>query len=57
MEETKVLTLRMNKKTWTFLKKKAVDREMSLCALINDCLEKYKKKCEKVLTSSDTMVS
>jgi predicted DNA-binding ribbon-helix-helix protein len=57
MEETKPLTLRLKKTTWSFLKKKAVDREMSLAALINECLDKYKKKCEKSLTSSDTLVS
>lgn len=57
MEETKPLTLRLNKNTWSFLKKKAIDREMSLSALINECLEKYKKKCEKSLTSCDTVVS
>jgi predicted DNA-binding ribbon-helix-helix protein len=60
MEDTKPLTLRLKKSTWVFLKKKAVDREMSLAALINERLEKYKNKCEKdekSLTSNDTMVS
>lgn len=57
MEQMKALTLRINKETWAFLKKKAIDREMSLQELINDCLEKYKKKCQNKLTDVDTLVS
>ncbi len=47
MNETKAFTMRMDKDLWLFLKRKALDREMSLVALINERLEKYKKKCEK----------
>lgn len=57
MEQMKALTLRINKETWAFLKKKAIDREMSLQELINDCLEKYKNKCQNKLTDVDTLVS
>jgi hypothetical protein len=56
MDNTKALTLRLNKETWTFLKKRAIDREISLQQLINDCLEKYKKKCLNKLTIDDTLV-
>lgn len=57
MQDRKILTLRLDRQTWSFLKKRAVDRDMSLQELINDCLEKYKKKCENKLTSSDVLVS
>lgn len=57
MDDTKALTLRMDKTLWRFLKKKSIDREMSLAALINECLEKYKHKCEKKLTIDETTVS
>jgi len=57
MVESKPLTLRLDKDIWVFLKKKAVDREMSLSALITEQLIKYKKCCERSLTSNDTMVS
>lgn len=57
MDATKALTLRIDKSLWMFLKKKSVDREMSLAALISECLTKYKQKCEKKLTDNETMVS
>jgi len=56
MNELKTLNLRMPKETWSFLRRKAFDREMSLSALINERLEKYKKMCEKKLTQCDTNV-
>ena len=56
MTEMKSLNLRMKKETWSFLRRKAFDREMSLSALINECLDKYKSKVEKRLTSCDADV-
>jgi len=57
MIESKPLTLRLDKDLWVFFKKKAIDREMSLCALITEQLMKYKKSCERSLTPIDTVVS
>jgi len=51
------LTLRLDKELWKFLRKKAFDRELSLNALITEQLVKYKKCCERSLTSNDTIVS
>ncbi len=56
MVKSKPLTLRLEKDVWVFLKKKSVDREMSLSALITEQLLKYKKHCERTLTSQDTTV-
>ena len=57
MVEIKPITLRLEKSLWVFLKKKAIDREITLTELIINDLEKYKNKCEKKLTQEDTMVS
>jgi len=46
-EENKKILVRMKRNTWLSIRKKAFDREMSLNELINICLEKYIKKCEK----------
>jgi len=56
MKEKKIFNVRMDKDLWSFLKKKGVDREMSLNNMIIYLASQYKKKCEKKLTDSDTMV-
>ena len=56
-EEVKPITLRLKKSTWMFLKKRCIDKETSLCGLINELLEKYKLRKEKKLTTDDTLVS
>lgn len=56
MTPKKIFNVRLEKDLWSFLKKKGVDREMSLNEMIIDLIKKYKKKCENKLTSSNTMV-
>ncbi len=57
MKNTKPFQVRLPRDIWVFLKKKSVDRELSMNNMILECLTKYKNKCEKKLTDSDTMVS
>lgn len=45
-KDTKALNLRLTKELWSFIKKKSVDREISMNSIIINLLEKYKKKCE-----------
>ncbi len=56
MAGIKTFNVRLNKDLWSFIKKKGVDREMSLNQLIVELITKYKNKCEKRLTDSDAMV-
>jgi hypothetical protein len=56
-ENIKPTILRIKKSTWVYLKKKAIDREMSLNSLIVELLEKYKDKGEKKLTNTDILIS
>lgn len=56
-DDRKALTLRMKRDLWAFLAKKSVDNDTSINDLIINRLNKYKEKCEKKLTRSDTMVS
>ena len=55
--KTKAFQVRLPIDTWKFLKKIAVDQERSMASIIEACVEKYKKKLENKLTSSDTVVS
>lgn len=57
MEEIKPLTLRLPISTWRYLKKRAIDQEITLTELIVNRLNKYKNECEKKLTKRDTVVS
>lgn len=57
MDKIKALQVRLPKELWAFAKKRSIDREISFNSLIVDLLDKYKKKYEKRLTASDTMVS
>lgn len=57
MSGIKVMTLRMPKELWAFLKDKSKDREMSISTIINERLNNYKKSCENRLTNKDTVVS
>jgi len=56
MQDKKIFNVRLDKDLWTFIKKKGVDRELSLNEMIIDLIRKYKKKCENKLTSHNTMV-
>ncbi len=56
VEKVKPLTLRLPMSTWVYLKKLAVDQEITLTGLIVDRLNKYKNTCEKRLTQKDTTV-
>lgn len=55
-KKRKTLSLRLPKETWNYLKKLAIDRDTTLNELICDHLNKYKEKCEKKLTPTDTNV-
>lgn len=44
--ELKTLNIRLPKPLWAFLKKQALIQEISLNALIKECLEKYKKRVD-----------
>jgi hypothetical protein len=55
--KTKAFQVRLPIDTWKFLKKIAIDQERSMASIIENCVEKYRKKLENRLTSSDTVVS
>lgn len=57
MKGIKAFQIRLPKEIWAFLKKKSVDRELSMNQMIIECLTKYKNKSENKLTSNDSMVS
>ncbi len=56
-EKQKCFQMRLTLDLWRFLKKQTVDQEESMNKIILKCLEKYKKRIEKRLTKSDTVVS
>ena len=56
MEKVKAFQVRLPHEMWTFLKRKSIDREMSMNDIIQQCLNKYKKSCENKLTDVDTSV-
>lgn len=56
MKNEKIFNVRMSRDLWAFLKKKGVDREMSLNEIILDITRKYRDKCEKKLTDDNTIV-
>ena len=56
MAEKKIFNVRMTRELWSFLKKKGVDRELSLNEIIIDLAKKYQRRCEKKLTPPNTMV-
>lgn len=49
MSNYKNTNLRLSKEMWLFLKKVAAEKETNMTSIINECLEKYKKKYEKKL--------
>jgi predicted HicB family RNase H-like nuclease len=53
----KMTTIRVEKEVLAFIRQKALNMGISMNELINDCLKKYKIKCEKRLTSNDIMIS
>lgn len=55
-DHSKIFNVRMTRELWAFLKKKGVDREISLNEVIIDLAKKYKEKCEKKLTQNNTVV-
>jgi len=42
-EERKPLLIRPTKSMWTFLKKKSIQEERSVNAIVCECLEKFKQ--------------
>lgn len=57
VEEIKPFLIRIPKETWVFYKRLSIDQERHMNEIINDCLEKYKKRVEKRLTKSDSVIS
>jgi predicted DNA-binding protein len=53
----KAFQVRLERDTWIFLKNISAQQERSMATIIEECVKKYKKKFETVLTDSDTMVS
>jgi len=56
MEDIKPFNLRIEKDLWVFLKKHSVDQDCSMTEIIGKIIRKYKNKCEKNLTLTDTKV-
>lgn len=56
MPSTKVLTIRMPKELWYFLRKTSLEKEISMNEIVLRCLNKYKEKKEKLLTDDDFMI-
>ena len=52
----KTFNMRMPKDMWMFLKNAAAQQEISMTEIIVRCVDKYKKKFDSRLTSSDTHV-
>lgn len=46
IKDLKVLSIRLPQDIWSYIKKSAVDDQISINAIIIKCLEKYKKDRE-----------
>lgn len=46
MTNIKAFNIRLPKEMWIFIKKKAIDREMSINQLLIELIKKYQKKFE-----------
>lgn len=49
-KDIKLFQMRMPKDMWIFLKKTAIDQEISMMDIIVRCVDKYKKRMENKLT-------
>ncbi len=56
MDKLISFTVRLPEDLWFFVKIQSAKQHRSMQEIVNECLEKYKKKHEKKLTDSDTMV-
>lgn len=56
MRNVKSFNLRMQKEIWMWLKSQSVVEELSMTDIVIHLIEKYKNKCEKVLTNKDALV-
>lgn len=54
--EKKSFNVRLPHEIWHYIRIAAIEREISMNKLIEECLIKYKNNREKRLQSSDTMV-
>ncbi len=52
----KSFNVRMPKETWKFLKRVSLEQERSMMDVINECVEKYRKRLENKLTYDDAQV-
>lgn len=52
----KAFQIRLDKEVWMFLKLLSARQERSMNLIIEECVNKYKKRFDKVLTGSDTTV-
>jgi hypothetical protein len=53
-EDMKVFSVRMPKDMWVFLKTTSIHSTMTMNEIIVDCVNKYKIKIDKRLTSKNT---
>lgn len=54
MKEVKAFSVKMPKELWSFLKKRSVDCDMKMNEIIISLLEKYRKRIENKLTTTET---
>jgi|HubBroStandDraft_3_1064219.scaffolds.fasta_scaffold378296_1 predicted HicB family RNase H-like nuclease len=56
MSGLKNFSIRLPKEIWTFLRNESTEQEISMNNIIVNCIEKLKKKRERELTKSNTIV-
>lgn len=49
--EQKKFQVRIPKDMWLFLRKTSTENEISMNAIINNCIDKYRKDIKSILTS------
>lgn len=47
-ENMKTFNMRITKEMWTFLKHESVNQGCSMTEIVNNCLDKYKKKLDLI---------
>jgi len=56
-EKLHPLTIRLPQTVWDFVKDVSHNRKKSVNHIVIELINKYKKKCDDILTNNDTMVS
>lgn len=55
-DDKKMFNIKLSKDLWVFVKIRAATEDTSMAAIIERCVEKYKKRLEKKLTNTNTNV-